>query len=167
VCHSPAIPFTLCEDRAMKALMTLGLMFGFVALSTGDDKAPAAKFDATKIVGKWKVSEGKKLGTAVGDDGKKGLYIFTKDTISIQDEGKELFGMKYTVDTKATPVAIDMEMTASIIEGMKGEKALGIIEIDGDTFKLCYTDKGKPRPTKFDDDKGNSFVMKREKEEKK
>ncbi|CAN5168552.1 hypothetical protein BH11PLA2_BH11PLA2_26580 [soil metagenome] len=149
----------------MKMLLTFGFLCGWLALAGAEDKKAEAKFDAEKLVGKWKFADGKKGGNAVGDDTKKSVFVITKDRISINGEdGKEMYAMEYTVDAKASPVTIDMKM---VVPAGQDAKAKGIIELDGDSFKICYDPSGEKRPEKFDGDKFYNFSFKREKAEKK
>jgi uncharacterized protein (TIGR03067 family) len=152
----------------MKTILSLAFLFGFSFTQAADEKKADAKFDAEKMLGKWKVTDGKKKGTAIGDDAKKGLYEITKDKIHIKgDDGKDMFVMEYTVDAKASPATIDMKITVAPMEGIVGSKGLGIVSVDGDTFKISYDPEGKNRPGKFDSDDFYNFTLKREKEEKK
>lgn len=125
------------------------------------------KFDAAQLVGDWNVTGGKKMGKEIGDEGKKGTYAFTKDKITLKEDGKTMFEFAYTVDAKAKPIAIDLEITQSAIEGLKGLKAKGIVELKDGELKLCYDGMGGDRPAKFDDEKAFSFVLKKKKEDKK
>ena len=154
----------------MKAvqLLTAALAVVFAGFALADDKKPDEKkaaFDATKLEGKWKLTDGKKNGAGVGDDSKKSVFVFSKDTIKIMAGDNALFTIKYTVDAKASPVTIDMEISEG--EGGKGMKAKGILELKDDELKLCYDPMGGDRPAKFDGDKAYFFTFKKEKEEKK
>src|SRR5947209_4803853 len=93
--------------------LTLGVVLAAAGAAAADDDKKADKADAPMLVGKWKLTDGKKAGAAVGDDAKKGYYDISKDAIKIMDgsNDKAVFVMKYTLDPKATPVAIDMEIT--------------------------------------------------------
>jgi uncharacterized protein (TIGR03067 family) len=141
--------------------LTLGLAVAFAGSAAADDK----KADGDMLVGKWKLTDGKKAGNALGDDAKKGYYEITKDTIKIFDgmTDKAVFVMKYTLDTKASPAAIDIEITEGPVPEVKGSKAKGIVEVKGDEFKICYEPMGGDRPTKFDGEKFYSFTLKKEK----
>jgi uncharacterized protein (TIGR03067 family) len=132
-------------------------------------KAEPAKFDATKLEGKWMITEMTKYGEKVDTKDMKDPAVFTKDTITMKASLGE-FAFKYTVDAKADPVGIDMEITAP--EGFKGGKAKGIIKLDGDKLTLTYDSdpESKARPDKFEskkDTKVLSYVLTRAKEEKK
>ena len=65
--------------------LTLGVALAFAGLAAADDDKKPGKADAEMLVGKWKVTDGKKAGAALGDDAKKGYYDISKDTIKIMD----------------------------------------------------------------------------------
>ena len=146
----------------MKVLGTLFALVAVAGLSSAEEK----KFDASKLEGKWKITEGMKNGEKVKDDNLKADIIITKDTVTIKAPDMTHV-MSYKLDTSKSPVHIDMEGKEGPAAGTKGE---GIIEVDGDTLKLAYTTNipgfdGK-RPEKFDapkDSKAFYFVMKKEK----
>jgi uncharacterized protein (TIGR03067 family) len=148
-------------------MLTLGVVVAVAGITAADDKKDEKKPDAELLVGTWKVTDGKKAGAAVGDDAKKGNYVFTKDTIKIMEGDKALFVMKYTLDPKKSPVEIDMEITEAPVAEAKGSKAKGIVEVKGDDLKIAYYPMGDERPKKFDDEKAFSFVLKKQKDEKK
>lgn len=131
---------------------------GFPALA--EDKKDA-KFDAEKLIGEWNVTGGKKLGKEIGDEAKKGSYTISKDKITLKEDDKVMFEFSYTIDAKTSPVSIDLEITKSEIDGLKGLKAKGIVELKESELKLCYDGMGGDRPTKFDDEKAFSFVLKK------
>ena len=143
----------------MRTALALGLVVALGALSA-DDKKDAA-FDASKLVGTWEFKSGEKNGQKASEDGLKPKVKVTKETITI-GEGEMLFEFKYTVDAKASPAAIDMEMTKSPFG--PGAKAKGIVGFDGDDLKLCYNaTEGGDRPAKFDGAKAHYFVLKKAK----
>ncbi len=146
---------------AIRALALLLLTAVVLPTLAQDKKKEEAKFDASKMLGEWNITGGKKMGKEISDDGKKGNYTITKDKITLKEDGKDLFVFSYTIDAKTTPVSIDMEITESAIDGLKGSKAKGIVELKGDELKLCYEPMDGARPKKFDDESCNSFVLKK------
>ncbi len=60
--------------------------------------------------------------------------------------GQVFLKAKITLDPSKKPKTIDYRM----LEGFtKGKTQLGIYELDGDTFRSCFSAPGDPRPTDF------------------
>jgi uncharacterized protein (TIGR03067 family) len=144
----------------MKLFASLCALALAVSPALADEKK--ADFDASKLEGKWKITAGEKFGEKVDPKSIEGEVTITKDTIIIK--GNDMTHMmKFTLDTKASPVAISMEGTEGPAKGFKSE---GIIEVKGDEVKLCYAMPEEKRPTTFGTKKGDKnlfFVMKRAK----
>jgi len=139
------------------ASLVLGLFLTTIA--TAEDK-PA--FDAKKLEGEWTYVSGKRAGDDANKESLQGKVTITKDMITVPAGPDMKFIMAYKVDAKTNPVSIDIEIKDGPV---KEGKAAGIIALDGDTLKLCYTAMGK-RPTKFESTKENGefyFVLKRAK----
>src|SRR5262245_58440647 len=139
----------------VKLFSSLALLVGVAAVVADDTPKAAPKtatFDPAKLVGDWTYVSGVKGGEKVEKDRLEGKVTFTKDRITIPAGGDMKFVMAYKLDTKASPVTIDME----IKEGPVPEgKAKGIITIEGDQVKLCYHPTGGDRPKKFESTKDN------------
>jgi uncharacterized protein (TIGR03067 family) len=141
----------------MRTKLALVFVVTLGALVAADEK----KFDASKLEGNWEYKSGEKSGAKVEGDALKAKVKITKDMIAM-GEGDMRFEFKYTLDTKTSPVAIDMTMTKSPFN--MEAKAKGIIEFDGDDLKLCYNPNADgDRPTKFDGEKNHLFVLKKAK----
>ena len=139
----------------MKTIAAFALGLGLLA------SAALAADDAPKLEGKYKLVGGKKDGAEIGDDSKKGEYTITADKITIKGQDAS-FVMGYKLDAKTKPVSIDMEILEGV-EGTKGSKAEGIVELKGDVLKLAYSiEKGK-RPKNFDGKEGFMFEFKKAK----
>jgi len=147
----------------MRAISFLGAAT-FVLLAgsivAADDKD---KFDAGKMVGTWTYVSGEKNGAKVDPETLKGGTVkITKETITLESpQGK--FVIKYTLDTKNSPVSLAMEMTESPFGA--GAMAKGIIDVKSDELKLCYATEGDA-PKKFETKEGSSshlFVLKKSK----
>jgi uncharacterized protein (TIGR03067 family) len=148
----------------MKTLAPLCLLL-CVAAAVADEAAKKdAKFDADKLVGQWTYTEGTRAGDKVDKERLAGTVKFTKDTVTIPAGPNEKFTIAYTIDAKASPATIDLEIKDGPIKEGKGQ---GIIAIEGDVLKFCYVPEGSgKRPTKFESTKDNGafyFVLKREK----
>ena len=69
----------------------------------------------------------------------------------------------FKVDPSKKPHTIDITFTDG---PEKGTTSLGIFEVDGDTYKLCLSQKGPTRPTEFVAKPGTGFVLEVLKREK-
>jgi len=130
------------------------------SIVAADDKD---KFDAGKMVGTWTYVSGEKNGAKVDPETLKGGTVkITKETITLESpQGK--FVIKYTLDTKNSPVSLAMEMTESPFGA--GAMAKGIIDVKSDELKLCYATEGGA-PKKFETKEGSNshlFVLKKSK----
>ncbi len=114
-----------------------------------------------ELDGLYTIVAGEKDGKEVSADKLKGSLIkFDGDRVMGTDKDKkEFFGSTFTVDKTTTPFTITMTTTAP----KAGEKAMGIIEMKGDTVKLCYALPGGETPKEFKTkEKQHCFTMKRE-----
>lgn len=153
---------------ARRAIVLVAVVLGTGNLALGDDaKKPAqkpaeAKGATAAILGTWEVTAGNKAGNAIGDEAKMGEYVITKDTITIMGEdNKPMFVIKYTLDEKQKPVALDMEITEGPIPEVKGQKALGILEVQGEELKIAYDPMAKERPKDFKGESAYAFTLKK------
>jgi len=140
--------------------LSLALALGLVGFATSADEKKAEDKKDQKIEGRYELVSGEENGKAMPDDKVKGCtVIITGDTIVGTDKDKkEMFSCKYTLDTSAKPWKISMTSK----EPKQGEKAEGIISMEGDTLKLCYNTPGGKTPTSFKtEDKQNCFVLKK------
>jgi uncharacterized protein (TIGR03067 family) len=138
------------------------LLVALPALAEEKDK----KSDSSKLIGTYTIVKGERDGKSIPkEDFEKSVVVFGKEKIYGHDKDKkEFFGATYTLDTTAKPWKISMVSTSP----KKGEKAEGLIEMDGDDVKLCYALPGGKTPTSFKaGEKQQFFVLKRTKDEKK
>ena len=132
----------------MKRFGMLALVLGLAALSGGfaDDKKDE-KFDASKITGTWVITSGTKYGEAVDKKSTEGTIVIDKEKIQIKEGDTVAHEMTYKIDAKHSPAHIDMKGTVGPAKDLSAE---GIIELSGDTLKLCYSFPGEKRPAKFE-----------------
>ncbi|HEY2786688.1 MAG TPA: TIGR03067 domain-containing protein, partial [Fimbriiglobus sp.] len=131
----------------MRTLLAAILGVTFLGGASADEK-----FDADKLMGTWKITDGKKGTEKLTDDAKKTVVTFAKDKLTMTMNGpmgEMKFEFKYSIDAKVSPVAIDLEITKGPIG--EGSKAKGILELKGDDLKIEYPPMEGDRPTKFDD----------------
>jgi uncharacterized protein (TIGR03067 family) len=111
-----------------------------------DDKADVEK-ELKKLQGTWTfesvVEAGGKEVPAAEFKGVTVTFAGDKYTVKKGDEVIEVATLK--LDPSKSPKAFD----AMVDEGLNKRTILGIYEISGDTFKVCFDPAGKKRPTEF------------------
>jgi uncharacterized protein (TIGR03067 family) len=132
-----------------------------VAAPAEDDKK-----DEEKIQGNWTVVSREFIGKKTPEAELKALKVTIKDGTITMDDGKKKETIPYKLDPSKKPKAIDLANTG--IEGK--ETTLAIYELDGDTLKICWSEKDPAhRATKFASDKDSGqtmIVLQREKKDK-
>lgn len=134
---------TRCAVFAAALLLTAG--------ATAQDKAD----DQKKLDGAWVLTSGENDGKAVAAEAlKTGRLVFDGDKHVVTVGGAVYKGTQ-KLDPAAKPKAIDITDT----EGpFKGKTILGIYDVTGDTFKICYDPSGKARPKEFTGKAGSGFI---------
>ena len=138
-------------------MRTIGLMFLLVTATIAwcDDKPKKSEF-----TGAWEIA-------SASFDGKdnpalKGRkLVFDETEFTTYDGEKQGRTVSFTLDAKATPKQIDLERPDA-------KKALGIVVIEKDEMKICYSEPGADRPKKFESKEGDKLfllVLKRAKKE--
>lgn len=149
----------------LSALVVFAAAVGLIAAPTPKDKEKVK--DEDSIQGTWQIEKFDNGG------GPQPPIDITQIKFTFKKDGKmkmELPGGKdaelregdYKLDSSAKPKTIDMIQM--------GHTALGIYELDGDTFKLCMNEgQNAARPEEFKPDGKRTVVVtfKRVKEEKK
>ena len=115
-------------------------------------KDDPSKDDLDKLSGTWLtvslVNDGKTL-VAEKDPPKAGpatKLVYDDDKWMIKVGEETVASGKFKIDATKKPKEIDIFDES----GNKNDKTkLGIYELDGDTYKYCLAEAGKPRPTEF------------------
>jgi uncharacterized protein (TIGR03067 family) len=141
----------------MRMAFVLGLAAALATVSRADDKKAA--LDPAKLEGTWTFVSGMKNGAKASDEGLKSTVKITKDKLTM-GEGDMKFEFKYSVNAKAGPAEIDLELTSGPVGA--GSKAKGLVALDGDELKLCYSPEDRPK--EFSGEKAFLFVLKRKKD---
>ena len=102
---------------------------------------------ASQVVGTWSCAAATINGKPLTETTVKKLHLTMTDTrYQTQRNEEVLFDSTYRLDTTKSPAHISLVGT----EGdLAGKEAQGIIAMEGDTLKICYTMPGKPRPVTF------------------
>ena len=142
----------------MRLHALLVLLVGFL-IAADDPKDAAAKKDLAKLQGTWVLvsaeRDGKKLPK---DEVKKTKIRFKGDTFVFPDAsgiGTSQKGI-IKVDPSKTPKWMDSKATN---DTAKGELSLGIYEIAGDDYKVCFAPPGKDRPKRFSSKPGSGHIL--------
>ncbi len=133
-------------------------LFFVIATAVPDRDNPVPK-DAKpvqdQLQGEWTVGKVERDGQEVPKEKIDGYrFIFTGTGLTLIEPKKRFGKGSFALDAKPKPVQIDLEL-----EHKSGKKIVleGILEIQGDQAKLCYTESGQ-RPTEFAAPAGNSEV---------
>ena len=128
------------------------------------EESEAVKKDMALLQGEWSMVSGSADGQPMPEEARKQMKRVCKgDETTTTMGGLIYIQAKITIDASKQPKTIDYEMTGGFT---KGQKQLGIYEVDGDTFKSCFAKPGAERPTDFTSKPGDGrtvSVWKREK----
>ena len=136
------------SSRVLKVTMKAQLlMIATLGLSLGADNPqdPASKKDLDGLQGTWTLVSARRDGEALPEDKVKKTTIVIKDDTFVFPELAEYATSKEgTIKLDATRKPKQMDATSTEKEVM-----LGIYELDGDRYKVCFAPTGKPRPSEF------------------
>jgi uncharacterized protein (TIGR03067 family) len=133
--------------------MTILLAVG-VGARAGD--VEAKKKFIEKLQGEWQMVKLETGGKpALEETVANWVMIFDKDTIDHRREGKgRKEKLTFKVDASKKPIALD------IFAGKEDEKGVrGIIELEGDTLKICTAFHDGERPTEFVSPAGQRITL--------
>jgi uncharacterized protein (TIGR03067 family) len=144
-------------------------LLGFLALGllVGADspKEEVKKFQE-KLQGTWKPVSVEQRGESKEDDEDHRL-IFDGNKFRIKRGDQPIIQGTFKLDPSKKPKQIDMKITEDENGKHKGQTALGIFALDGDTLKWCIAEPGTTeRPKEFSapaDTKLMFITFKREK----
>jgi uncharacterized protein (TIGR03067 family) len=120
--------------------------------------APAAaqeKKDGERIQGAWTVVSREVVGKKTPDADLKVLKVTIKDGLLTIDDGQKKEKVRYTLDPSRTPKGIDLT------DEDRKVTTLAIYELDGDSLKLCWSEKVAEYPSEFagSSDSGQTLMV--------
>ncbi len=143
----------------MKTTRIAWLLLGvtMMAISGAVAEENAIKKDLAALQGEWSMVSGSADGQSMPPEMVKQMKRVCKGDESTTTMGGQVF-MKatITIDPTKKPKTIDYQMTEGFT---KGKKQLGIYELDGDTFKSCFSAAGAERPTDFTSKPGDGRTL--------
>ena len=115
------------------------------------------KGDLLALQGEWTMVSASADGQAMPEAMVKEMKRVCKDDETTTTMADRVYmKAKFILDASKKPKTIDYQM----LEGFtKGEKQLGIYEIEGDTFKVCFGRPGAGRPTDFTSTPGDGHTL--------
>ena len=153
-------------DTIMKTIRNVFLIgLAAVAISPAwAEENEAVKKDMAQLQGEWLMVSGSADGQPMPDQMLKQMKRICKgDETTTTMAGQIFFKAKITIDPSKKPKTIDYQTTDGFT---KGQKQLGIYEVDGDTFKASFGKPGAERPADLTSKAGDGrtlSVWKREK----
>lgn len=135
-------------SHPMKTFATCFAVFLAAVLIAGAEESAAAKKDLAMMQGEWEMVSGSADGNQMPPDMRKQMKRVCKGNVTTTTmSGRIYLQATFTLDPSKNPKRIDYEMTEG---ATKGKKALGLYEVNGDTFKACFAAPGDERPQKLD-----------------
>ena len=131
---------------------------GSLLLAAGLAEGQVPKDRGKDLTGIWLAAtytlDGK---AATAADLKKVRLLIEDDrTFKAQNDGKTFLAGTIKFGPETNPRAMDITYT----EGdLKGQTALAIYEMIGDTLRICRAAPGKPRPKEFASKPGSGFTL--------
>jgi uncharacterized protein (TIGR03067 family) len=123
-------------------------------------KAAAVATELKALAGEWKcvtwVIDGKPTPKEELD--KEAPVVMKGNTMVGMENGKVVYEGVYDIDPTRTPRTIDLRVT---VGPDAGKQSLAIYEIDGDTWRTCWTlyDVKRDRPTTFTSEPGSGLIL--------
>jgi uncharacterized protein (TIGR03067 family) len=126
-----------------------------VSLAVDTPPDPASKKDLDGLQGSWKLVSAMRDGEALPKDkAKKTTIVIKDDTFLFPDLAEYATSKEGTIKLDATTKPKQMDATSTEKEVM-----LGIYELDGDRYKVCFAPTGKPRPSEFASKPGSGNLL--------
>jgi uncharacterized protein (TIGR03067 family) len=94
-------------------------------------------------------------GKALPDDKvKKTTIVFKDDTFLFPD-------MAEYATSRSGTIQLDATKTPKHMDAISTEKEImpGIYELNGDNYKVCFAQAGKPRPSEFTFNPGSGYII--------
>jgi len=138
--------------------MTPWLILAAELLAAAQDSG--SKPEPPRLEGVYTIVKGERDGRPISDEEIRGTQVVFKDNkiVSTGKDKKHLYAARYEFEGDARPARILM----TGLEPREGERAVGLVELQGDTLKLCYNLPGGRPPRDFHaGDKQQCFILKR------
>ncbi len=149
--------------KTIRILYLIGLVSLIVSPARSAENE-AVKKDLAQLEGSWLMVSASADGQPMPEETRKQMKRICKgDEATTTMAGQIFIKAKITIDPSKKPKTIDYQMTDGFT---RGQKQLGIYEVEGDIFKSCFAKPGAERPADFTSQPGDGrtwSVWKREK----
>ena len=114
-----------------------------------------SKKDLEGLQGTWKLVSAMQDGKALPDDEVK------KSTIVIKDDAFHFPGLAEDATSRSGTIKVDATKRPKHMDTISTEKEvmLGIYELEGDGYRVCFAPVGKPRPSEFASNPGSGYIL--------
>ena len=133
------------------------LMIPAIAVLTAADKPPdpLSKKDLGRLQGTWTLVSAMQDGKALAEDKVKNTTIvFKDDTFRFPELAEYATSRTGTIKIDATKTPRQMDAIST-----ENEVMLGIYELHGDNYKVCFAPAGKPRPDELTSKPGGGYIL--------
>jgi len=118
--------------------------------------ASTSKAESSKPEGCWRLQSGEVAGKEIPDQIiKQARAAIFGDQHTVNMVAEVILG-SHKIDSSKQPPTIDATDTAG---PFAGKTTLGIYEIKGDQFKVCFAEPGKERPKEFTTKSGTGHLL--------
>ena len=128
--------------------VTLALSLPVNNIQAGDQQ------DLEKFQGTWKLASATRDGKALADKVKQITIVFKGDTFRFPELAEYATSKEGTIKLDATKTPKQMDATST-----GGEVMLGIYDLEGNRYKVCFAPVGKPRPSEFVSTPGSGYIL--------
>jgi uncharacterized protein (TIGR03067 family) len=149
----------------MRWYTLMALAAGFL-VAADDPKDATLKKELETFQGTWVLESSDRDGKKAPQEGGKIRLVISGTNFSLRQESSAVIGHKgsYTLDPSKKPKTT----AVTVSEGPdKGSTFLGIYELSGDDYRVCFAPPGKERPKGFASKAGSGHILQVWKREKK
>jgi uncharacterized protein (TIGR03067 family) len=133
-------------------LCAMLVLAGCLLTPTSASPQNAAAKEQEKLQGTWQVLRQEYDGN--DENTQEAKWVIAPDKITIKEKQGERTAT-YTLDPAAQPKTIDLMLE---VNG-KTIHLTGIYQLDGETLRICASEKGQARPTEFVSAKGSRLTL--------
>lgn len=131
-------------------IAALGLLLG-----ANNPQDPASTKDLKELQGTWKLVSAMQDGKALPDDKvKETTIVFKDDTFHFPELAEYATSRSGTIKLDAPKKPKHMDAISTNKEVM-----LGIYELNGDSYKVCFAPPGKPRLSEVASNPGSGYIL--------